>query len=93
MRAFAAASGAHRRQIWFTNPLGRVHREIKRRTDVAGVLSRATAVNRFVTAVIAEQRDECQVAEGRYLAAPMAALMQPPDALPAGTRLHRRLAS
>jgi len=92
--AFAAFPSAHWRQIWSTNPLERVHREIKRRTDVVGVFPNDAAINRLVTAVIVEQHDEWQVSERRYLAeGSMAALMQPPDALPAGNRSRRRLAS
>ncbi|MBB5741922.1 transposase-like protein [Microbacterium ginsengiterrae] len=35
--AFAAFPRRHGRQIWSTNPLERVNKEIKRRTDVVGV--------------------------------------------------------
>jgi transposase-like protein len=34
--AFAPFPYAHWRQIWSTNPLERVNKEIKRRTDVVG---------------------------------------------------------
>ena len=92
--AFSAFPTAHWRQIWSTNPLERVHREIKRRTDVVGVFPNDAAINRLVTAVVVEQHDEWQVAERRYFAeGSMAALLQPPDALPAGNRSRRLLAS
>ncbi|MGR9927089.1 transposase, partial [Escherichia coli] len=35
--AFKAFPARHWRQIWSTNPLERLNREIKRRTDVVGV--------------------------------------------------------
>lgn len=92
--AFSAFPTAHWRQIWSTNPLERVHREIKRCTDVVGVFPNDAAINRLVTAVIVEQHDKWQGSERRYLAeGSMAALMQPPDEPPAAERSRRRLAS
>ena len=92
--AFSAFPAAHWRQIWSTNPLERVHREIKRRTDVVGVFPNDAAINRLVTAVIVEQHDEWQVAERRSLAeGSMLPLMQAPDAPPAEQRSRRQLAS
>ena len=83
----------HWRKIWSTNPLERLHREIKRRTDVVGVFPNDAAIDRLVTAVIVEQHDEWAVSERRYLSeTSMARLRQTTPALPA-TSKRKRLAS
>jgi putative transposase len=66
--AFTAFPEGHWRNVWSTNPLERLHREIKRRTDVVGVLPNDEAVERLITAVVEETHDEWQVAERHYLA-------------------------
>lgn len=92
--AFTVFPIEHWRKIWSTNPLERLHREIKRRTDVVGVFPNDAAIERLVTAVIVEQHDEWAVAERRYLSeTSMARLRQDTPALPVVASKRKRLAS
>jgi putative transposase len=65
--AFAAFPAAHWRRIWSTNPLERLIKEIKRRSDVVGIFPDEAAILRLVGAVLIEAHDEWAVVERRYL--------------------------
>jgi len=67
LTAFAGFPPAHWRKIWSTNPLERLNREVKRRTDVVGIFPDDAALLRLASCVLMETHDEWQVSDRRYL--------------------------
>jgi putative transposase len=77
--AFADFPESHWRKIWSTNPLERLNREVKRRTDVVGIFPNDQALLRLSACVLIEAHDEWQVSDRRYLSEASMALLTPPE--------------
>ena len=67
----------HRRQVWSTNSLERLNREVGRRCDVVGIFPNRPALLRLAGAVLEEQNDEWAVGRRYFSQEWMHKLLEP----------------
>ena len=80
--AFLHLPQEHWRKIWSTNPLERLNKEIKRRTNVVGIFPNDAAITRLVGSQLLEQQEEWQLERRRFFSeATMAKIPEPEEPL------------
>jgi putative transposase len=87
--AYAAYPQEHWQKIWSNNPLERLNKEVKRRTNVVGIFPNEAAVIRLVGSILSEQHDEWQVAK-RYFSAGSLAKLDRTEEVPKQPQLMAR---
>ena len=83
MLAYMAFPKEHWSRIYSTNPLERLIREIKRRTNVVGIFPDGASVIRLVGSILIETNDEWQVARRCFSIDSMRKLEEPESLLSA----------
>jgi len=88
--AYSGFPKTHWSKIWSNNPIERLNRELKRRTNVVSIFPDTASVIRLIGALLVEINDEMIAADRRYIAAASVAEIDgiEPDlqSLPAATR-------
>lgn len=87
MLAYLAFPSAHWRQVWSTNPLERLNKEVKRRTGhplgrMVGIFPNEGAVMRLVGMILVEQHEEWQVSRCYFTPESLAPMLLRAEQLP-----------
>jgi len=86
--AYMAFPSEHWTRIYSTNPLERLNKEIKRRTNVVGVFPDTPSVERLVGAILMDIHDEWQVSRRYFSQESMHKLFTPEERLAMAAPLH-----
>lgn len=86
--AYMAYPVEHWTRIYSTNPLERVNKEIKRRTNVVGIFPDVASAERLVGAILKDCHDEWQVNRRYFSQESMAKLSAPEERLDIIAPLH-----
>lgn len=86
--AYMAFPTEHWTRIYSTNPLERLNKEIKRRTNVVGIFPDVPSVERLVGAILTDIHDEWQVGRRYFSQESMRKLFTPEEQLRLTAPLH-----
>jgi len=75
--AYMSFPEEHWTRIYSTNPLERLNKEVKRRTNVVGIFPDGASVIRLVGAVLMETSDEWQIGRRYFSQESMKKLLEP----------------
>jgi len=78
--SYAAFPQEDWQKIWSNDPLERLNKEVKRRTNLVGIFPNEAAVIRLVGSILSEQHDEWQVSKRYFSAGSMAKLERKEEA-------------
>jgi len=78
--SYAAIPLEHWQKMWSNNPLERLNKEVKRRTNVVGIFPNEAAVVRLVGSVLSEQHDEWPISKRYFSAGSLAKLERKEEA-------------
>ena len=80
--AFLYFPQEHWRKVWSTNPLERLNKEVKRRTNVVGIIPNDASIVRLVGSQLLEHQEEWQLERRRFFSeATMAKIPVPEEPL------------